>query len=155
MQPLHAQNHATSQQKISRNLSTKKIMQPLHKKTFFTKNSFQQKLYFYTKNLFTQKTCNLFTHKITQPFTQKNRTTCPPKKIIQPPENKSCNLSELVSEKNHPTSLHKITQPLNKINTQPVHQKNYATSPQKNHASSPQKKSHNLSKKIMQRLGKK
>ena len=88
VQPLHTQNHETSQQKISHNLSTKKIMQPLHKKSL-----------------------KLSTKKITQPLHTKNHATSPHKK--NHPTSRKINHAAQVSEWVDATSLHtKITQPL-------------------------------------------
>ena len=81
MQPLHAQNHATSF--LSRNLSTKKNHSTSSQEKHAT---FAQKI---TQSLLkkitqppqttTQKSRNLSTHKIMQPLNKKNHLTSPPK----------------------------------------------------------------------------
>ena len=84
-----------------------------------------------------QKSCNLFTQKNHVTSLHKKSRNFSVKKNTQPPENKSCNLIEWVSEKSHATSLHtKITQ-----------SKSHATPPQKKHATSPQKITQPLHKK--------
>ena len=92
-QPLLTQNYATSQQMKSRNLSTKKIMQPLYKKS-----------------------CKLSTKKIAP----KKSSNLRKKKSGNLQKNKSCNLSDWVrkitqplnTQKSRNLSTHKITQPL-------------------------------------------
>ena len=152
---------------LSRNLSTNFIL-PLHKKS--TQPLHTQKI---TKPLHkkitqppktkTQKSCNLFTHKIPQTINKKYDAPSPPKK-------KSCHLptkkiTQALHKKIYATSKqNKKTRNIQKkINhatwvsewvrkmmqpeiTQPLHTKNQAISQQKNDATSPQKKWRNLQK---------
>ena len=73
----------------------------------------------------TQKSHTKITHKNHSTSQQKITQPLRKKIIAQPTEkNKSCNLSELVSEKNLATSPHTKTMP-------PLHSQNHATSPPK------------------------
>ena len=86
-------NHVTSLHTKSRNLSIKKIMQPLHKKMQpLHKKNLVRKI---MQPLHKKKSCNLSTQKIMQPLNnKKNHATCQQQKNHAPLyKKKSCKLS--------------------------------------------------------------
>ena len=98
------------------------LKKKLHKKTLFfsVKNCFYHFLKI-KKTLHTKTTQPLHTQKISQSLDKKSHNLSAKKIITQPTEkNKSCNLSELVSETNHATSPHTQTM-------QPLHAQNHTT----------------------------
>ena len=155
MQPLHKKKTKPAHKKScnltwvsewvrSCNLSTQKIVQPLHTKVMQPSSSHKKLCKLLTKTIpqLQQKIMQPLDKKITQPLDKKSRNYTTTKKITQPLQkkscnlhkNKSCSLGEWMSEKNYATSPHtKVTLHLHA----------------KNHATSEQKKSRNLSKMVL------